>query len=1671
MNIIRRLFDDSENTESNKLDERMVGVEEVLVRLESQLEEDRTNQRQIKKDLEKRLDQIAGLIGSAADQLQPVQQVEAEPVDLEPVIKRVDDLEAQILSLLGQVRSGLETNELEERRRKEAEETIWQERLDEQSRALQQDLEAAITKGNVDIFGSALGEINQHLARLREVSTNAEHLGKSFSEQLRRHEEDFASSVEVAQQSQQQGVNHLRLQIQALGTDLDSRIRTQVETIDSRVEAETSKTRRELVGELRQIAQNTTYSEEMNVPAHEVQKQLVARLEEVIDDRRQDADKALVNRFAELRRELEDRDRTQQESLNGMVALLSGRIRDRDASHLEEVRQLSADDPVQFVSRLDAVMSAVAGVGEELTARLGMLSQELSDRDRTQEEAVSGLVALLTGSIRDRDAEHLKEVLASSAEDRAQITARVEAAVSAVSSLGEELTARFGSLGQELGDRDHTLQEGLQGVAAELNALIRDRDIVHLEEVRQASADGRKALATHMEVVVSAGKSVGEELGVRLGSLSQELGERDRAHQEWLRGAMTDLSGLIRDREASHLEEVREISVDERAELASRVEAAVSAGTGSSEELAVWLGSLSQELGQRDRAHKEWLRDAVAELSSLIRDRDASRLDETRKASVEQGAMFASQLEAAISAGQGASSELKARLELLSQDLVDRDRTSQASLSDMMAELSSLIRDRDASRLDETRKASVEQGAMFASQLEAAISAGQGASSELKARLELLSQDLVDRDRTSQASLSDMMAELSSLIRDRDTSRLDEARKASAELGAIFESHLEAAVSAGQGAGSELTSRLELLSQELKDRDRAAQESLNDVIGKLSTSIRDQLSIRQAQLEVELEEFRKGSAQLRDEEARDLKSRVDQHQEQLETSIAAINDELQGQLNDQVKEHQESIELNLGHLASRLDQLGQAHQEAILQAAQPLVEEIMQAQTRTRDLLKDQQEASTQLHGELVARLRQDLEQLTTSTGEQLQQTFVGQKNGLESAAEHLFRDLSDQLKEVSVSGQKHLGQFLTQREADLQQSLAGFEGDLSGLLEELREQTRITGGQLGRGLIRLGELLAQQSGREKEINEIYLWGIEILQRLYEEKPENRENAIGLAQLRVALGELEARDGNRAAASKNIGLGLNLWEDLATLDPDAIEYTLGLARALVAMAEQTEDGAERIAASRRGVEVWERLCAENPAELAHQEQLTRILSSLADQVDATEKLAVVRREMGVWENLCAAKPAEPAYWEGLARTLSALADQLGADQDSLSFRKHGAEVWEKLYAEFPAELAYREELARTLSTLGAQVGAGDEGISIFRRGIELWQGLSEEYPSETAYQVSLAKALSALADQLDPSEEMVSICRRAVEVWERLYALAPSEREYLESLAQRLAQLLDQSSEHDEGPDICRRGMEVWEQLCATSPLEVVYRDGFARMVEWMAAVCDRRGQADEAEGHYRRAIEILESLNRENPDDIALANRYLGGLLRLGDLYSSWGRLQEAETIYGRAIDVGLLLLAEQEHDVECESMVAGLFARMGDLYADAERLQEAEQTYAYGLEILADSYSASPERVSIADGLASLLTNMGALLLQLGRPEEAEAACSWSVEIWEALYSNQPTNETLRIKLADICHNLGLIQHDLGRRQEAAVVMARYLELEIRDEVDELREGARLVVAAAKV
>ena len=1598
MNIIRRLFDDSENTESNKLDERMVGVEEVLVRLESQLEEDRTNQRQIKKDLEKRLDQIAGLIGSAADQLQPVQRVEAEPVDLEPVIKRVDDLEAQILSLLGQVRSGLETNELEERRRKEAEETIWQERLDEQSRALQQDLEAAITKGNVDIFGSALGEINQHLARLREVSTNAEHLGKSFSEQLRRHEEDFASSVEVAQQSQQQGVNHLRLQIQALGTDLDSRIRTQVETIDSRVEAETSKTRRELVGELRQIAQNTTHSEEMNVPAHEVQKQLVARLEEVIDDRRQDADKALVNRFAELRKELEDRDRTQQESLNGMVALLSGRIRDRDASHLEEVRQLSADDPVQFVSRLDAVMSAVAGVGEELTARLGMLSQELSDRDRTQEEAVSGLVALLTGSIRDRDAEHLKEVLASSAEDRAQITARVEAAVSAVSSLGEELTARFGSLGQELGDRDHTLQEGLQGVAAELNALIRDRDIVHLEEVRQASADGRKALATHMEVVVSAGKSVGEELGVRLGSLSQELGERDRAHQEWLRGAMTDLSGLIRDREASHLEEVREISVDERAELASRVEAAVSAGTGSSEELAVWLGSLSQELGQRDRAHKEWLRDAVAELSSLIRDRDASRLDETRKASVEQGAMFASQLEAAISAGQGVSSELKARLELLSQDLVDRDRTSQASLSDMMAELSSLIRD-------------------------------------------------------------------------RDTSRLDEARKASAELGAIFESHLEAAVSAGQGAGSELTSRLELLSQELKDRDRAAQESLNDVIGKLSTSIRDQLSIRQAQLEVELEEFRKGSAQLRDEEARDLKSRVDQHQEQLETSIAAINDELQGQLNDQVKEHQESIELNLGHLASRLDQLGQAHQEAILQAAQPLVEEIMQAQTRTRDLLKDQQEASTQLHGELVARLRQDLEQLTTSTGEQLQQTFVGQKNGLESAAEHLFRDLSDQLKEVSVSGQKHLGQFLTQREADLQQSLAGFEGDLSGLLEELREQTRITGGQLGRGLIRLGELLAQQSGREKEINEIYLWGIEILQRLYEEKPENRENAIGLAQLRVALGELEAREGNRAAASKNIGLGLNLWEDLATLDPDAIEYTLGLARALVAMAEQTEDGAERIAASRRGVEVWERLCAENPAELAHQEQLTRILSSLADQVDATEKLAVVRREMGVWENLCAAKPAEPAYWEGLARTLSALADQLGADQDSLSFRKHGAEVWEKLYAEFPAELAYREELARTLSTLGAQVGAGDEGISIFRRGIELWQGLSEEYPSETAYQVSLAKALSALADQLDPSEEMVSICRRAVEVWERLYALAPSEREYLESLAQRLAQLLDQSSEHDEGPDICRRGMEVWEQLCATSPLEVVYRDGFARMVEWMAAVCDRRGQADEAEGHYRRAIEILESLNRENPDDIALANRYLGGLLRLGDLYSSWGRLQEAETIYGRAIDVGLLLLAEQEHDVECESMVAGLFARMGDLYADAERLQEAEQTYAYGLELLADSYSASPERVSIADGLASLLTNMGALLLQLGRPEEAEAACSWRVEIWEALYSNQPTNETLRIKLADICHNLGLIQHDLGRRQEAAVVMARYLELEIRDEVDELREGARLVVAAAKV
>ena len=94
-----------------------------------------------------------------------------------------------------------------------------------------------------------------------------------------------------------------------------------------------------------------------------------------------------------------------------------------------------------------------------------------------------------------------------------------------------------------------------------------------------------------------------------------------------------------------------------------------------------------------------------------------------------------------------------------------------------------------------------------------------------------------------------------------------------------------------------------------------------------------------------------------------------------------------------------------------------------------------------------------------------------------------------------------------------------------------------------------------------------------------------------------------------------------------------------------------------------------------------------------------------------------------------------------------------------------------------------------------------------------------------------------------------------------------------------------------------------------------------------------------------------------------------------------------------------------------------------------------------------------------------------MGALLLQLGRPQEAEAACSWSVEIWEALYDNQPTNETLRIKLADICHNLGLIQHDLGRRQEAAVVMARYLELEIRDEVDELREGARLVVAAAKV
>ena len=408
----------------------------------------------------------------------------------------------------------------------------------------------------------------------------------------------------------------------------------------------------------------------------------------------------------------------------------------------------------------------------------------------------------------------------------------------------------------------------------------------------------------------------------------------------------------------------------------------------------------------------------------------------------------------------------------------------------------------------------------------------------------------------------------------------------------------------------------------------------------------------------------------------------------------------------------------------------------------------------------------------------------------------------------------------------------------------------------------------------------------------------------------------------------------------------------------------------------------------KSLQIFEKLATADPQDDRVQVDLAYAVTQVADMYWVTsrieEALSGYRRSKDIAEAAGIAHPENSRAKRVVVQGLEDEADTLlsmGKSQEALSLYREARRHVEEMVAADPSTPEHRSDLALLLDRIGGMVlrtGNTDEALANVREALRLREALTAENPESTLYREWTATSYTHLGDAYDwisqPADAMVNY-RKSLEIWDALAAADPKNTRGQRELAvacDRVAAVEYAQQQTEAALGRMRRSLEIRERLVASNPANATWRGDLASSLGQIARVQAETGELTAAVENDRRAVDIWEALTKADPASaemraaLAVSYRDLAGHLRQAD------KNDEAVKFYCQAIEMRTALVEAEPENVESRLNLAGEYDRLGDLQMADGKLEDSAICFQKALSLAAALAEKEPDRPARQRNLA---------------------------------------------------------------------------------------------------
>ena len=434
-----------------------------------------------------------------------------------------------------------------------------------------------------------------------------------------------------------------------------------------------------------------------------------------------------------------------------------------------------------------------------------------------------------------------------------------------------------------------------------------------------------------------------------------------------------------------------------------------------------------------------------------------------------------------------------------------------------------------------------------------------------------------------------------------------------------------------------------------------------------------------------------------------------------------------------------------------------------------------------------------------------------------------------------------------------------------------------------------------GRTYLRLGDV-RRQAGNTREALAAYATARDLCRRLAEERPEDVETPMELANAEIHTGLLLADIGELPAATEQYRSAAAHLAAVQETAPQNVRCRELRGACLLNYGSLQHRVGDRAAAERllrEALDVYERLARETANDgrpaAGHQARAIAASNLLAtifvDDGRHEQALTMLQRTIAASAGWAVAAGGNPELVESRAATHLYLADvfrALGRDDEEMAAYRAATADYEALQRAMPDVPLYREGLALGWIDVGQllhETGRDAEAEKVLRQAMPHFEWLVGRYPDVLGYVEGRAAAsdvLGQILGDLGRRDDALKMLAAAVDGFHEVRELVPDSVAYRERYAvccSHRAQLYHKSGDSARAEEDFHTAAGLLEDLGRNAPNEVSYRSG-------LAFVCEHRGRwsrsADkkaEAEADFRRARDIREGLVRDGapPNEVYL--------------------------------------------------------------------------------------------------------------------------------------------------------------------------------------------------------